>query len=74
MGPEIVPEAWSEWIHNDKPSLPTVFYAEYNSTGPGARPTARDPHSHQLTAAEAAKFALKNFLKGDDGWDPTAVH
>ena len=67
MGPEIVPEAWSEWVHNDKPSLPTVFYAEYNSTGPGARPAARDPHSHQLTATEAAKFLLKNFLKGDDG-------
>jgi pectin methylesterase-like acyl-CoA thioesterase len=68
---EMVPEGWSEWKHNDVDSLPTVFYAEYNSHGPGAKPAARDPHSKQLTAAEAAKFAAKVWLAGDDHWDPT---
>jgi pectin methylesterase-like acyl-CoA thioesterase len=68
---QINPAGWSEWLHNDQPSLPTVFYAEYRSTGPGAKPEARDPHAHQLTAAEAAKFAAKVWLAGADNWNPT---
>ena len=70
MPPQIDPEGWHEWEHDGKPSLPTAFYAEYRSQGPGARPDAR----RQLTAAEAARFALKTFLAGDDHWDPTQVH
>jgi pectin methylesterase-like acyl-CoA thioesterase len=66
----IVPEGWHEWEHDGKPSLPTSFYAEYRSTGPGARPDAR----RQLTDTEAARFALPTFLAGDDQWDPRKVH
>ena len=73
MGPQIAPAGWSEWRHNDQDSLPTVFYAEYHSSGPGADPQARDPHSRQLTAAEAAKFSVKEWMSGDDGWNPEAV-
>jgi pectin methylesterase-like acyl-CoA thioesterase len=65
MGPEIEPAGWHEWEHDGKASLPTSFYAEYRSTGPGANPQRR-----QLTAAEAARFARRVFLAGDDGWDP----
>jgi pectin methylesterase-like acyl-CoA thioesterase len=70
MGPEIAPAGWQEWMHDNAVSLPTVFYAEYNSTGPGANPKARDPHSKQLTVAEAARFEVKTWL---DGWDATLV-
>ena len=73
MGPEIVPAGWSEWIQGGRASLPTVFYAEYNSQGPGANPQARDPHSVQLTAEQAKKYEVRTFLAGDDGWDPTKV-
>jgi pectinesterase len=66
----IVPEGWHEWEHDGKPSLPTSFYAEYRSTGPGARPESR----RQLTEAEAARFMLPTFLAGDDQWDPRKVH
>jgi len=69
MPAEIVAEGWHEWEHDGKPSLPTSFYAEYHSTGPGANPSRR-----QLTREEAARFSLKNFLAGDDQWDPTKVH
>ena len=69
MGPEIEPDGWHEWEHNGKPSLPTAFYAEYHSRGPGANPARR-----QLTDAEAARFERKKFLAGDDRWDPTEVH
>jgi pectin methylesterase-like acyl-CoA thioesterase len=73
MGPEVVPAGWSEWRHNDVDSLPTAFYAEYNSTGPGANPKERDPHSKQLTPAEAAKFTVKAWMGGDDSWNPETV-
>jgi pectin methylesterase-like acyl-CoA thioesterase len=69
MPTQIVDEGWHEWEHDGKPSLPTAFYAEYRSTGPGARPELR----RQLTDGETARFALKTFLAGDDGWDPTKV-
>ncbi|HXA51649.1 MAG TPA: pectinesterase family protein [Candidatus Acidoferrum sp.] len=66
----IVSEGWHEWEHDGKPSLPTSFYAEYRSTGPGARPESR----RQLTETEAARFMLPTFLAGDDQWDPRKVH
>ena len=69
MPAEIVPEGWHEWEHDGKASLPTSFYAEYHSTGPGANSKRR-----QLTPEEAQRFSLKNFLSGDDQWDPTKVH
>jgi pectin methylesterase-like acyl-CoA thioesterase len=69
MGPQIVPEGWHEWQHDGKDSLPTAFYAEYRSTGAGAKPELR----RQLTAGEAARFASRTFLAGDDQWDPTKV-
>jgi pectin methylesterase-like acyl-CoA thioesterase len=69
MPAEIVPEGWHEWEHDGKPSLPTSFYAEHRSTGPGANPKRR-----QLTPEEAARFTLKTFLSGDDQWDPAKIH
>jgi pectin methylesterase-like acyl-CoA thioesterase len=69
MPAEIAPDGWHEWEHDGKPSLPTAFYAEYRSSGPGANSARR-----QLTAAEAARFERKAFLAGDDGWDPTKAH
>jgi pectin methylesterase-like acyl-CoA thioesterase len=71
MPAEVMPEGWLEWIHDDKPSLPTVFYAEAGSTGPGANSSPRDPHAKHLTPAEAARFTVKQQLSGADGWDPT---
>jgi hypothetical protein len=50
--------------------LPVAFYAEFDSTGPGADPTAREMYSHQLTAAEAEKFSPAVVLAGKDGWNP----
>ena len=38
MGPEIMPAGWLEWVQGGQASLPTAYYAEYNSRGPGANP------------------------------------
>jgi pectinesterase len=68
LGAHIRPEGWSVW--NNNTNHETSFYAEYQSEGPGANPAARVPWSHQLTAEEAARFALPAFLQGPDGWNP----
>jgi pectinesterase len=65
MDTPIAPEGWHEWEHDGKPSLPTVFYAEYKSSGPGANPARK-----QLSDAEAKRFALTAFF---DGWNPAEV-
>jgi pectin methylesterase-like acyl-CoA thioesterase len=66
----VIPAGWTEWARFGKPSLPTAYYAEYDSTGPGANPRSREPYSHPLTAAEARRWAPRLLLAGDDGWDP----
>jgi pectinesterase len=73
MGAHILPEGWSEWHKGDTDRLKTAYYAEFNSTGPGAHPTDREPLSHQLTAEEAKQYETKAWLAGSDGWDPTQV-
>src|ERR1700722_7410233 len=67
MGEHIMPAGWHEWHPGQTPSIETVYYAEYNSTGPGAHKGERDPHTKLLTAAEANQFETKTFL---DGWEP----
>jgi len=66
----IIPEGWTEWLRFGFPTLPTAYYAEYNSKGPGANPGKREKYSHQLTKEEAAKWDPKKFLAGDDNWNP----
>ncbi len=74
LGAHILPEGWSEW---GKPGsahptdrLKTATFNEYRSTGPGANPSAREPLSHQLTAAEAKQYDPKTYLAGPDHWQP----
>jgi pectin methylesterase-like acyl-CoA thioesterase len=74
MGPEIAPAGWLEWEHDGKPSLPTAYFAEYQSKGPGARMDQRHALSVRLTSAEAAQYTPERFLAGTDGWDPTRIH
>jgi polygalacturonase len=71
MGSHIDPAGWREWHPGETHSLDTVFYAEYNSTGPGANKDHRDPHTHFLTPEQAKQYAPSVFLRGADNWDPT---
>ena len=70
MGAHIDPAGWHEWHPGQTHNLDTVFYAEYKSTGPGANPAARDPHSHQLAAEQAKQYETERFLAGSDHWTP----
>jgi pectinesterase len=61
---------WNNWgkASNEQ----TAYYAESNSAGPGADPSARTPWSHQLTAAKAKQYLPAEFLAGKDHWNPEA--
>jgi polygalacturonase len=70
MGNFIDPAGWREWHPGESHSIETVFYAEYNSTGPGAQTAERDPHTHFLTPQQAGQYEPSVFLRGSDSWDP----
>jgi len=67
----LAPEGWSLWNSKDT-QAPKAFYATYNNSGPGWRPTQLAPWSHQLTAKEASAFTPETFLSGGDHWNPIA--
>jgi polygalacturonase len=73
MGPHIVPAGWREWHPGETDYLPTTFYAEYQSSGPGANHLLREPHSSQLTPQQAERFEPEDFLRGSDGWNPIVI-
>lgn len=70
LGAHILPEGWDHWP-GDKmfPNKErTAYYAEYNSTGPGASPTTRVEWSYQLSPEKAAKYTLKNIFSTTNDW------
>jgi polygalacturonase len=73
MGAHIDPAGWREWHPGETHSLDTAYYAEFDSTGPGADKAARDPHTHFLTPEEAAQYSPAVFLAGSDHWNPTTA-
>jgi pectin methylesterase-like acyl-CoA thioesterase len=73
MGDKIDPAGWHEWHPGDTHSLDTAFYAEFDSSGPGAHPTQRDPHTHFLTPEQAKQYEPSVFLRGADNWDPAQL-
>jgi polygalacturonase len=73
MGAQIVPAGWREWHPGETDYLPSAFYAEYQSSGPGADASQRDPHASRLTQQQAQKFEPEDFLRGGDGWNPITL-
>jgi len=71
LGDHILPEGWSNW--NKTENFKTTWYAEYGSTGPGAKQELRVPWAHSLAAADVAQFQPDTFLRGSDGWQPEKV-
>ncbi|GGF14989.1 pectinesterase [Hymenobacter cavernae] len=68
MGAHITAAGWDNWRNPENEK--TAYYAEYNSTGPGANPKGRVAWSHQLTAKEAKQYTLKNIFAGAEAWEP----
>jgi pectinesterase len=70
LAEDVSPAGWNAWGKQDNNIL--AFYAEYQSSGPGARTAERVKWSHQLTAEEAKQFEPKAFLAGSDHWNAEA--
>ncbi|WP_240737368.1 pectinesterase family protein [Hymenobacter metallicola] len=68
LGAHITPAGWDNWRNPDNEK--TVYYAEYNSTGPGGNSKERVKWARQLTAKEAKKYTLKAIFAGGEGWEP----
>ena len=68
MGDHIKPEGWNNWGKGENEK--TARYVEYNSTGPGANPSARFAWTKQLTEEEANDYRPENVLHGSDNWSP----
>ena len=73
MDEQILGAGWREWHPGETDYLPTASYAEYRSSGPGGKYSQREAHARQLTGQQAAAFKPQHFLRGSDGWDPSAA-
>ena len=60
IGAHIKPEGWHNWRKPEAEK--TAFYAEYNSTGPGANASQRVPWSHQLSDAQRQDYTLEKIF------------
>ncbi|XP_065860439.1 probable pectinesterase/pectinesterase inhibitor 20 [Euphorbia lathyris] len=62
---------WQKW--NGDFALSSLYYAEYNNTGPGSDTSNRVTWDgyHVIDAIDAANFTVSNFLLGD-AWLPLA--
>ncbi len=70
MQAPVIKGGWREWTPGKTNTLPTAYYAEYQSTGSGADPTGREPYAYQLTDRQAQQWTVKAFFKGDTAWLP----
>lgn len=75
MEKHISPAGWNNF--GNAANEATAYYAEYNSSGPGANPSARLAWTHQLTNAQAQSYTLgqifqaSSLIGGTDDWDPS---
>jgi pectinesterase len=69
----IDPSGWREWSGDF--ALSTLYYAEYNNTGPGSNTSSRVTWQgyHVINATDAANFTVSNFLDGDSWLPQTGV-
>ncbi len=63
---------WSEHAEQTH-LLDTTYFAEFDSSGPGAHHDERDPHTHFLTPDEAKQYDPSVFLRGSNNWNPLRI-
>ncbi|VFQ67543.1 unnamed protein product [Cuscuta campestris] len=74
IGDHVHSRGWLEW--NETFALDTLYYGEYNNTGPGAALNQRVNWTgyHLInTTAEAYKFTVASFIFGSSWLPPTGV-
>lgn len=75
IGAFLAPKGWMEWVQNVDPPK-TIFYGEYQNTGPGSNVDKRVKwagYNPSLTASQASKYTVESFLGGQSWIPATAV-
>ncbi|GLT94866.1 hypothetical protein SLE2022_125820 [Rubroshorea leprosula] len=69
----IDPSGWSVWSGDF--ALSTLYYAEFNNTGPGSNTSNRVtwPGYHVINATDAFNFTVSNFIEGQFWLPATGV-
>ncbi len=65
LGSHIQKEGWKKWTEDM--DVRGVYYAEYQSKGPGASPTTRVAWSYQMQNEEEKNYTNEKILRG---WNP----
>ncbi|XP_073310983.1 pectinesterase 3-like [Primulina huaijiensis] len=74
IGGFLCPLGWSPWVQNLVPPS-TIFYAEYQNTGPGSSIelwVKGAGYKPSLTAAQTAKYNMQSFIQGGS-WLPATM-
>ncbi|KAJ6701109.1 PECTINESTERASE [Salix koriyanagi] len=74
IGPFLRPSGWISWVSGVDPPA-TIFYAEYQNTGPGANVDGRvrwAGYKPALTVDEAERFTVGSFIQGRE-WPPATT-
>jgi len=73
MSDVVDPAGWRDW--NGTFALDTLYYAEFNNTGPGSDTANRVtwPGYHIMNTTEAANYTISNFIFGDQWLPQTGV-
>ncbi|XP_009625476.2 pectinesterase-like [Nicotiana tabacum] len=69
----INPAGWAAWSGDF--ALSTLYYAEYNNTGPGSNTSSRVtwPGYHVINSTDAISFTVSNFIAGNFWLPATGV-
>lgn len=59
----ITPNGWLPW--SGEFALPTLYYGEFQNTGPGSNFTQRVAWSSQIPAEHVDTYSVENFIQGD---------
>uniref|UniRef100_A0A7C9AVP5 Pectinesterase n=1 Tax=Opuntia streptacantha TaxID=393608 RepID=A0A7C9AVP5_OPUST len=68
IGPVLHPLGWIGWVNGVEPPS-TIFYAEYQNTGPGADVNSRVKwagYKPTISADEASKYTVGSLISGND--------
>ncbi|CAJ1974691.1 unnamed protein product [Sphenostylis stenocarpa] len=67
----ITPEGWMPWSGDF--ALKTLYYGEYENSGPGSNLSGRVSWSNEVPAEHVFSYSVQSFIQGDD-WNHHFTH